>query len=154
MGFSLCVIRRMMINRLQQETFDYKYIYSLLTCAENSIQCTHTLIMLCFVLDIWTGVVVSHDVWAHVFKVTFNSTRLHVWFPQCQWGNPEGNGWDQPAFKHHKTRAFYIILGMHSVWWTWCPEIPDQTGHENCFALVLKIICQVHIVSSHTVWWL
>ena len=82
----------------------------------------HGFVVLCFVVDMQSFIMNSHEVFIHIRQGCFAGTGAIVRLPQCQWSKPDGYGKISQCItttKHSKAKTVCIFLGIY------CTHMPN-----------------------------
>ena len=78
----------------------------------------HGFVVLCFVVDMQSFIMNSHEVFIHIHQGCFAGTGAIVRLPQCQWSKPDGYGKISQCItttKHSKAKTVCIFLGIYCI---------------------------------------
>ena len=83
----------------------------------------HGFVVLCFVVDMQSFIMNSHEVFIHIHQGCFAGTGAIVRLPQCQWSKPGGYGKISQCItttKHSKAKTVCIFLGIYCIFVFYC----------------------------------
>ena len=91
----------------------------------------HGFVVLCFVVDMQSFIMNSHEVFIHIQQSCFAGTGAIVRLPQCQWSKPGGYGKISQCItttKHSKAKTVCIFLGIYRICGVLCQKQISKAG--------------------------